>query len=350
MINTEIIKVDVNNIDHSVLRKASALLREGGLVAFPTETVYGLGANGLDNKAVKRIFEAKGRPSDNPLILHISDVKELDKLVTSIPENAVKLMNRFWPGPMTMVLKKSFQVPEAVTAGLDTVAVRMPDHDIARLLIRYAGVPVAAPSANLSGKPSPTSADHVIEDLMGRVEIIIDGGSVSIGVESTVIDVNYSHVTVLRPGGITVEQIRGVVGHVSLDPALADTAGNFIPRAPGMKYTHYSPDAQVIIIDGKVDRVVEKIMKMTVELEKQGKRVGVLATDQTKDLYTHGIIISAGDRYAPETIAACLFRLLREFDRRGVDVILAESIEEKDIGLAVMNRLLKSAGHNMIKA
>jgi len=350
MIKTEVVKVDVNNIDHSVLKRASALIREGNLVAFPTETVYGLGANGLNCTAVKRIFEAKGRPSDNPLILHISDVKELDKLIISIPENAVKLMNRFWPGPMTMVLKKSPLVPEVVTAGLDTVAVRMPDHEIARLLIKYAGVPVAAPSANLSGKPSPTSADHVIEDLMGRVEMIIDGGDVSIGVESTVIEVSQTRVAVLRPGGVTVENISEVVDNVSIDPALTDTEGSFIPRAPGMKYTHYSPAAEVIIIDGRMDRVAERIGKMVEEFESQGKRVGVLATEQTKHMYTSGIVISVGDRELPKTIAASLFGLLREFDKRGVDVILAEAIEERDMGLAVMNRLLKSAGYNIIKA
>ncbi len=349
MLDTELVKIDVNNIDHGIMKRAGAIIRRGGLVAFPTETVYGLGANGLDGAAAGRIFEAKGRPSDNPLILHISDVKELDKLVRSVPDSAVRLIDRFWPGPMTLVMDKSSRVPEEVTAGLDTVAVRMPDHEIAILLIRYAGVPIAAPSANISGKPSPTVAEHVMDDLMGRVDMIIDGGRVSIGVESTVIDVTCLPVTVLRPGGITLEQIREVAGDVSVDPALADIDGISVPRSPGMKYTHYSPEAQVIIIDGKVDRVAEKIKQMTRELEGQGRKVGILATEQTRQLYSRGVVIPAGDREAPGTIAARLFSILREFDKRKVDVILAESVEEKDMGLAVMNRLLKSAGYNVIK-
>lgn len=347
-IHTQIVKIDVNNIDHSALKRAGALLREGGLVAFPTETVYGLGANGLDDRAVKRIFEAKGRPSDNPLILHISHIRELDRLVASVPERARMLIDRFWPGPMTLVLKKADLVPDQVTAGLDTVAVRMPDHPVARCLIGYAGVPVAAPSANLSGKPSPTRAEHVIEDLQGRVEMIIDGGDVAIGLESTVIDVTSPRITVLRPGGITVEQLREVTGEVYIDPALFNTGEEFIPKSPGMKYTHYSPEAEVVIVAGKVDKVVGRIRQMAWELEQQGKKVGILATEQTKHLYDRGVIISAGDRNYPGTIAARLFGMLREFDKQGVDVILAESIEEKDIGLAVMNRLLKSAGYNVI--
>jgi L-threonylcarbamoyladenylate synthase len=350
MIKTEVIKVDVKNIEHQLLKKAGMLLREGKLVAFPTETVYGLGANGMDANAVRRIFEAKGRPSDNPLILHIARIRELDRLVSFVPEKALTLMDRFWPGPMTLVLKKSPLVPDIVTAGLDTVAIRMPDHPIARHIIEYAGVPIAAPSANLSGKPSPTSAEHVVEDLMGRVEMIVDGGDVAIGVESTVVDLTLPRVTVLRPGGITLEQLRETVGEVVLDPALEDTGENFVPKAPGMKYTHYSPEAEVIIIDGNLENVVNKIKDMVAELEKEGRKVGILATEQTKYLYTGGIVISAGDRKIPGTIAARLFRILREFDRRGVEIVLAEAIEERDMGLAVMNRLLKSSGYNVIKA
>ncbi|MBA1334089.1 MAG: Threonylcarbamoyl-AMP synthase [Firmicutes bacterium] len=349
MIKTEVVEVRSDNIDMDIVRKAGTLLREGKLVVFPTETVYGLGANGLDEQAVKRIFEAKGRPSDNPLILHISSTGQMDRLVTRVPERAVKLMERFWPGPMTLVLEKSPLVPGAVTAGLDTVAIRMPDHPVAKAVIEHAGVPVAAPSANLSGKPSPTSARHVVEDLMGRVDMIIDSGDVSIGVESTVVDLTSERVTVLRPGGVTLEQLREVLGEVDLDPGLINGENSAIPKAPGMKYTHYSPEADVIIVDGRLEDVVDRIKSMAGSLEDSGKRVGILATDQTKDLYARGLVISAGDRNAPGTIAARLFGLLREFDKKGVDVILAEAIEERDVGLAVMNRLLKSAGYNVIR-
>lgn len=350
MIKTEIVEVESENIDLDIVKKAGALLREGKLVVFPTETVYGLGANGLDAEAVKRIFEAKGRPSDNPLILHISSAGQMDRLVSRVPENALKLMERFWPGPMTLVMEKSPLVPGAVTAGLDTVAIRMPDHPVAKAVIEHAGVPIAAPSANLSGKPSPTSARHVIEDLMGRVDMIIDSGDVLIGVESTVVDLTSGKATVLRPGGVTLEQLREALGEVDLDPGLISHGDNIIPRAPGMKYTHYSPEAEVIIVDGRLEDIVDRIKSMTAGLEDSGKRVGILATEQTKDRYARGLVISAGDRNTPATIAANLFGLLREFDRKGVDVILAEAIEERDVGLAVMNRLLKSAGYNIIRA
>jgi L-threonylcarbamoyladenylate synthase len=347
--DTRVVRIDANNMDHKALKRAGALIREGGLVAFPTETVYGLGANGLDAGAVKGIFKAKGRPSDNPLILHISRTEELDRLVACVPAAASKLIDRFWPGPLTLVLKKSPLVPEAVTAGLDTVAVRMPSHPIAARMIYYAGVPVAAPSANLSGKPSPTRISHVLDDLMGRVDMIIDGGDVSVGLESTVAEVTPGGVSVLRPGGITVEQIRQVVGNVFVDPALENGNGTDIPRSPGMKYTHYSPEAEVIIIDGIIERVVGRIQRMSGELEAKGRKVGILATEQTRALYRNGTVISAGDREKPCTIAASLFAALREFDRLGVDIILAEAVERDDMGLAIMNRLLKAASYNIIR-
>jgi len=348
--NTRVVVIDPQNIDHETLREAGALIRNGGLVAFPTETVYGLGANGLDPGAVKRIFQAKGRPSDNPLILHISRAEELDRLVEGISPTAERLIERFWPGPLTLIFKKSPLVPEVVTAGLDTVAVRMPSHPVAMGMIRYAGVPVAAPSANTSGKPSPTRADHVIRDLLGRVDMIIDGGDVSVGLESTVAEVSGGRVLILRPGGITPEQIAEVAGDVAVDPALLPDNEMGTPKAPGMKYTHYSPEAEVIIIDGEVYRAAERIKQMAQDLEKQGKRVGIMATEQTKALYKGVPVISVGDRDKPYTIAANLFAVLREFDALGVDVILAESMEQRGVGLAVMNRLLKAAAYHVIKA
>ena len=347
--NTRVVVIDPQNIDHEAIREAGAIIRNGGLVAFPTETVYGLGANGLDPGAVKRIFQAKGRPSDNPLILHISRAEELDKLVEDIPPTAERLIEEFWPGPLTLIFKKSPLVPEIVTAGLDTVAVRMPSHPVAMSMIRYAGVPVAAPSANLSGKPSPTRAHHVIKDLLGKVDMIIDSGSVMVGLESTVADVTGGGVVVLRPGGITPEQLGEVAGDVTVDPGLIPDSDTTIPKAPGMKYAHYSPDAQVIVIDGDMYRAAEKIQRMAKDLERQGKRVGIMATEQTKALYKDALVVSVGDRKRPYTIAANLFAVLREFDALGVDVILAEGVERQGVGLAVMNRLLKAASHNVVR-
>ena len=259
-------------------------------------------------------------------------------------------MDRFWPGPLTLIFKKSYLVPETVTAGLDTVAIRMPSHPIAMNLIKYAGVPVAAPSANISGKPSPTRAAHVIRDLSGRVDMIIDGGDVTVGLESTVAEVTGEEVVILRPGGITLEQIREVARDVALDPAIEGDILRGVPKAPGMKYTHYSPEADVIIIEGHTQRVVAAIERMAQQLQEQGKRVGIMATEQTEALYRHGLVISVGDREDPSTIAEGLFAALREFDALGIDVILAEGIEQKGVGLAVMNRLLKAAAYHVIKA
>lgn len=347
--DTRVVKVDVHDLDNAALKEAGALIRQGGLVAFPTETVYGLGANGLDAAAVNRIYEAKDRPADNPLILHISRREELDRLVDGVSPTAERLIDRFWPGPLTIIFKKSPLVPDAVTAGLDTVAVRMPSNEVASRIIYYAKVPVAAPSANLSGKPSPTRVGHVLDDLLGRVDMIIDGGDVTVGVESTVAEVVGGDVTVLRPGGITLEDIKTVTDRVAVDPAVQNDSGIGTPKAPGMKYTHYSPAAEVIIIDGELKRVVDKIRHMAVELTGRDKKVGILATKQTEGLYKTGLVICAGDRDKPGTIAAGLFAALRQFDKNGVDIILAEGVGRDDMGLAVMNRLLKAAGYNVIK-
>lgn len=342
--------IDKNNIDIESVNVAADILRTGGLVAFPTETVYGLGANALDEKAVAEIFVAKGRPSDNPLIVHVCNVEMVKSLVKNIPELALKLMERFWPGPLTLIMEKSSCVPEIITAGLNTVAIRMPAHPIALKIIEESGVPVAAPSANISGRPSPTEAKHVIEDLLEKVELIIDGGSSQVGLESTVLDVTVNPPMILRPGGITKEQLEEAVGKIDIDKAiLSDHQEDLKPKAPGMKYTHYSPKADVIIIEGNVEACVEKIKELAASYEKNEVPVGILATEQTKGFYTLGTVMSLGDREKPHTIASNLFRGLRHLDNKGVKVILAEAVEDTGVGLAVMNRMKKAAGYNIIK-
>jgi L-threonylcarbamoyladenylate synthase len=349
-LKTEIIKVDKNNIDLEKISHAAKVLKNGGLVAFPTETVYGLGANALDEGAVKKIFTAKGRPSDNPLIVHIADKSSLGSIVRETSSNASILMDRFWPGPLTLVLKKSEIIPSVITAGLDTVAVRMPSHPVALALIKESGLPIAAPSANTSGRPSPTHAKHVIGDLEGKVDVILDAGSADVGLESTVLDATIIPPMILRPGGVTWEQLSGVLGVVDIDPSLAgSTSNDFKPKSPGMKYKHYSPKAQVIIVSGNTSDVTIRINRLICEYSSKSLKVGVLATDQTKNAYSAHEVISAGDRERPETIAANLFDALREFDERGVQIILAEAVDNSGIGMAIMNRMSKAAGYNIIK-
>lgn len=325
------------------LERAAAILREGGLVAFPTETVYGLGANGLDPEAVKKIYEAKGRPSDNPLILHISKRDELEKIVSDVSDNAESLMEAFWPGPMTLIFHKKDSVPYETTGGLDTVAVRMPDHEGACALIAATGLPIAAPSANTSGRPSPTTAEHVREDLDGRVDMIIDGGPGEIGVESTIVDLTGKTPVILRPGHITKKMIEAVVGEVHMDPGLMDETEK--PKAPGMKYRHYAPKAEMTVFEGEPEAVIEKISECAVQYESE--RVGILATDESLQRYEHGQVLSVGSRKA-HTIEQGLYKALRTFDHMGVDVILSESFSREDKGEAIMNRLLKAAGHHVV--
>ncbi len=346
----------------ALLAEAAQILRSGGLVAFPTETVYGLGANGLDDAAARKIYAAKGRPSDNPLILHISAAAELAPLVREVPEAARKLMDAFWPGPLTMIFEKSEIVPYGTTGGLDTVAVRMPSDPIASRMIALAGVPVAAPSANLSGRPSPTTAQHVIEDMNGRIEMILDGGSVGIGVESTIVDVTGPAPMLLRPGAVTMEMLHDVVGEVAVDPAIAGPmAADVKPKAPGMKYRHYAPKAELMLVeDGKAaagpetgssvvgDAVIDTINRLAGERLAEGHSVGILCTDETKDRYPAGIIRSVGLRASQETIAHSLFAVLREFDDLGVDYIYSESFARDHLGQAIMNRLTKAAGYHII--
>ncbi|NLM74292.1 MAG: threonylcarbamoyl-AMP synthase [Clostridiaceae bacterium] len=341
---TFIIKAD----DEEGLDRAAAALRDGKLVAFPTETVYGLGANALDTNAVKSIYEAKGRPSDNPLIVHISHTRILEKLVLEVPEKAKKLMDFFWPGPLTLIMKRTDFVPDIITAGLDTVAIRMPDNALALKLIDKAGVPVAAPSANLSGHPSPTTAKHVEDDLKGRVEYIIDGGPCNVGVESTVLDVTGEIPVILRPGGVTREMLEKIVGKVESDLVIKIEDGQK-PRSPGMKYRHYSPRAEMYLVSGESDKVVIEINELTEKSKEKGLKVGVLSTEENMHRYIADIIISVGSVDTPEDIAANLFDSLRKFDENNVDIIYSETISEEGIGKAVMNRLMKASSGKIIK-
>lgn len=346
---TELVSVPEPKEGGPTLIKAGQILRAGGLVAFPTETVYGLGANALDPMAVEKIYLAKGRPSDNPLIVHIADVSQAAPLVSDLPEVAVRLMQCFWPGPLTLVLPKSTRVPDQVSGGLETVAIRMPAHPVALALIKEAGVPVAAPSANLSGRPSPTTAGHVWEDLAGRIDLIIDSGPVGVGVESTVLDVTADFPLILRPGGVTVEALEKVLGfRPGLDPGISTgpehpAENGIVPRAPGMKYTHYAPKAPLILVDGRLPAVIETIGRLAEEYRRSGQRVGVLAAKETADCYAGNTVITVGSRNKPATIAAGLYAALREFDATPVEIILAEGYERTGLGLAIMNRLAKAA-------
>ncbi|HHV74796.1 MAG TPA: threonylcarbamoyl-AMP synthase [Thermoanaerobacterium sp.] len=348
---TKIVKLDRDNPDMNLIDEAATILLNGGLVAFPTETVYGIGANSLNPDAVAKIFVAKGRPQDNPLILHIAEFQDLFKYAKNVPNDALKLARQFWPGPLTMIFEKSDIVPPINTAGMNTVAIRMPSNKIAHALIKRAGVPVSAPSANLSGKPSPTDASHVISDLYGRVDMIIDGGSCDVGVESTVVDMTGEIPTILRPGGITKEMIMEVVGSVDVDPIVYKKPSMDVkPKSPGMKYKHYSPDAEVYIVKGNIGDVIKKIQELTEFQLNNGKKVGIMATEQTCEKYRNGEVLVVGSREKPETIAKNLFRCLREFDKKGVDVVYAEGFDYDEIGLAIMNRLEKAAGYKEINA
>ena len=347
MKKTQIIYMDPNRVDEEKLRHPAGLLRNGSTVVFPTETVYGLGANALSEEAVKKIFVAKGRPSDNPLIVHIAERCELDALVSEVPKDAEKLIEAFWPGPLTMIFKKSTSVPKIVTAGLDTVAVRMPSHMLAHSLIKMAEVPVAAPSANLSGKPSPTREAHVLKDLFGKVDCIVCGGDTQVGLESTVLDGDIP--MILRPGGVTRDQIASVTGACEIDQALLEADSPLVPKSPGMKYTHYSPDAEVFMAGGTEKEMIDLILKEATKKKENGQMVGIMATEENAEKYKGFKVISLGSRQRPEEIASRLFMALRLFDEMKMDVIFSETIEEEGIGRAVMNRLRKAAGNRWIE-
>lgn len=378
---------DRNHIKDEELKEAAGILRSGGLVAFPTETVYGLGGNALDEDAARKIYAAKGRPSDNPLIAHVSCVEEVEPLVKEIPEAGRKLMEAFWPGPLTMIFPKSEKVPYGTTGGLDTVAIRMPDDPVANRLIALAGVPVAAPSANTSGRPSPTTADHVWQDMNGRIDMIIDGGPVGIGVESTIVDVSSAVPAVLRPGAITMEMLEEVLGEVSVDPAiLGPLSADVRPKAPGMKYKHYAPKADLTLVEPgtgadresraeqvtgaeqkngadrntgaypetgldetQLQAMIRKVRELSREKIEAGYKVGVICTDESRGCYTDGEVRSIGARKSQASVAHNLYALLREFDDLGVDYIFSESFPKDHLGQAIMNRLSKAAGYKIVK-
>ena len=343
---------DRRNIKDEELAEAAAVLKSGGLVAFPTETAYGLGGNALDEDAARKIYAAKGRPSDNPLIAHISCAAELAPLVREIPEAGRKLMEAFWPGPLTMIFPKSSKVPYGTTGGLDTVAVRMPDDPVASRLIALAGVPVAAPSANTSGRPSPTTADHVWQDMNGRIDMIIDGGPVGIGVESTIVDMSSPVPSVLRPGAITMEMLREVLGEVAVDPAILGPMKEDVkPKAPGMKYRHYAPKAELTLVEttGPVESMVEKVKELAHEKLVQGCQVGIICTDESRSCYAEGTVRSIGARESQESVAHNLYAVLREFDDLKVEYIFSESFSEDHLGQAIMNRLSKAAGYKIVR-
>ncbi|MCI7106233.1 MAG: threonylcarbamoyl-AMP synthase [Lachnobacterium sp.] len=347
--DTIIEKVDPAHIDTDVMEQAGKLIAEGELVAFPTETVYGLGGDALDPDASRRIYAAKGRPSDNPLIVHIADFDDMKRVAREVPEQAKKLADAFWPGPLTMIVWKSDAVPEATTGGMQTVAVRMPNHPVALELIRRSGCLIAAPSANTSGRPSPTEAQHVAEDLSGKIAMILDGGPVGIGIESTIIDLTEEKPMILRPGYITPEMLSEVLQEeVVIDPGIIAADDTRKPKAPGMKYKHYAPKAEMIIVDGAQDAVIHKINELTAAKRAEGKKVAVIATDETKDRYDAQVILSMGKRADEDAIAQHLYKILRECDELDVGEIYSECFQTPRIGQAIMNRLLKAAGHTVI--
>ncbi len=347
---TGIIKINPDNFKGEELEEACHILKDGGLVAFPTETVYGLGGDALNPLAASKIYGAKGRPSDNPLIVHIACIDSLYD-IAEVTEDGLKLAKAFWPGPLTLVFKKKEIVPPQTTGGLDTVAVRMPCHAVARELIKRSGIYIAAPSANLSGRPSPTQAKHVIEDLDGRIDIIIDGGSPDIGIESTIVDVSGSKAVILRPGYITKDMLKDVLCDVSTDPAIEGILPqkDIVAKAPGMKYRHYAPKGQLLIVEGSPDRVARKINSLVSEKDTEGYKTAVIATDETKDKYKCNIIKSIGTRKSENSIAASLYNILREMDYMEVQYIYSESFGAGILGGAVMNRMLKAAAGHIIQ-
>ncbi|MFA9397706.1 MAG: L-threonylcarbamoyladenylate synthase [Clostridiaceae bacterium] len=340
--------LDENDLDLKILEQAGKIINNKGLVVFPTETVYGLGANALEEEAVKKIFIAKGRPQDNPLIVHISDFDMLNICAKDINEVAFKIMEKFFPGPITLILNKSDKIPKVTSANLDTIGVRMPSNKIARALIKKAGVPIAAPSANISGRPSPTDVERCIEDLDTRVDLIIGGGMCEVGLESTIVDLTVTPPCILRPGKITLEMLKEIEPNIYIDKGLIIDSSEK-PKAPGMKYKHYAPKAEVKIVQGDMKKTIAKINEMVQNYKGNKISVGIMATEETKDFYKDGIVISMGTRNDLSSIGKNLFETLRSFDDKKVDVIISESFYEEDFGLAIMNRLKKSAGFNIIK-
>lgn len=328
------------------LKIFAKMIEEGKTVIFPTETVYGLGANALDEEAASKIYKAKGRPSDNPLIVHIAEISQLKELVLEITDDMKKVMEKFWPGPLTIIFKKSEIVPLKTTGGLDTVAIRMPSHKIANKLLKLCKLPIAAPSANISGRPSPTKAKHVVDEMKNRVDAIIVSKDSDVGLESTVLDMTSEIATILRPGGVTKEDLLTVLPNVEIDKAIIQKDSNLIPKSPGMKYTHYSPKSQVILVCGEEERMIQKINELI--LENDDKKIAVLCKSKNKEKYKTNYILDMGDTI--QEAAHLLFQKLIESESYGIDIIYAETFDEKGLGLAVMNRLKKSAGYVTIQA
>lgn len=346
MIETELYDLENDNFEASIAAAGKVIAR-GGTVVFPTETVYGLGADAMNADAVAKIFEAKGRPGDNPLIVHVSDVAQVGALVKTVPEKAKKLAEAFWPGPLTLIMARSERVPDRVTAGLLTVAVRFPSHYAAKALIDAAGTPIAAPSANISGRPSPTKSNHVLEDMIGKVDAILIDADTEVGLESTVMDMTSEPPTMLRPGGVTVRQIEEIIGKIELSPNITE---NIIPekaKSPGMKYKHYAPKGEMVIVRGSD---AEKAAKITSAIKglAPDDMPAILVTDETMGLYQRGLIVSLGSRDDPEAMSRNLFARLRDFDAMGVTHIFAEEIAMSDATMALNNRMYKAAGYTFI--
>jgi len=339
--------IETRIIQPDELEIAVQLLRQGECVAFPTETVYGLGANALNTKAVQKIFQVKGRPADNPLIVHIYNKEQVQELVTAYDPIVDQLMERFWPGPLSLILPKSDRVPTVVSGGLDTVAIRMPDHPVALALLEMVDLPIAAPSANLSGKPSPTRAEHVFHDLQGRIPVIIDGGPTGWGVESTVLDCTVKPFRILRPGGVTYEQLKEVVP-VEVDPSVNHAVVVDQPRSPGMKYKHYAPNAKVIVVKG--DHASQIINQLANSPEYQHLKRGVLAVEENLHLYPGMIVLNLGPKQEQKTIASRLYHLLRQADSIGLDVVFVEGFTDDNVGMAIMNRLRRASGNQIIQS
>lgn len=352
--NTVTVKIDrskaeFTEAEDAALRRAGEVIRAGGLVAFPTETVYGLGGDALNRESSRKIYAAKGRPSDNPLIVHICRFEDIRQIVKEVPEEARRIAEAFWPGPLTMILPKSELVPKETTGGLDTVAVRFPSDKIAQKLIEYSGGYIAAPSANLSGRPSPTVAKYVAEDMDGRIEMIIDGGAVGIGLESTIIDLTVSPPQILRPGYVTEEMLRKVLGRVDTDVTILSADSGQAPKAPGMKYRHYAPKGELTIVEGEPDAVVAYINGQVQKARENGEKTGVIGTDECAGRYCADVVKSVGSREDEESIARHLFTALREFDDENVERMYSESFDSAGLGQAIMNRLLKAAGHHVVR-
>ncbi|NFH89088.1 threonylcarbamoyl-AMP synthase [Clostridium botulinum] len=347
--NTNIIKIN-NIIDNEEkIKEAAKVIKDGGIVAFPTETVYGLGSDALNEDAVKKIFIAKGRPQDNPLIVHVAS-KNIQSLVEYIPDIAQKLIDKYWPGPLTLILKKKSIIPNITSADLDTIGIRMPNNEIALKLIEMSNTVIAAPSANISGRPSPTDVERCIEDLSGKVDCIVGGDKSNIGLESTILDCTVNPPLVLRPGGITLEMLKDIDSRIEIDGAIMKKSTDDLkPKAPGMKYRHYAPKAKVKIISGERKKTIEKMKEMVDYYIDNNKKVCILTIEENEKEYNKGIKVVLGSRENLLMVAQNLFESLRKCDDLGADIILAEAYEEKGVGIAIMNRLNKAAGFDIIE-